>query len=95
MRAISERHSRVDKEQLRTWLAPSAESTGFAMALLRDLYTDDADVRAWLGRGRSEFQGLTAAQLLRAGRADEVEALLVRQWNAPPARDAPGSAAPY
>jgi len=82
MRTISEGHSRIGKEQLRAWLAPSAESTGFALALLRDLYTDDADIREWLGKGRSEFHGLTAAELLRAGRADEVEALLVRQWNA-------------
>jgi hypothetical protein len=81
MLGLSELEQRVTKEQLQSWLAPTADSS-FAVAVLEDLFIDDADVRAWLNRGRIEFRGQSAAALLRAGRADEVDALLVRQWNA-------------
>jgi hypothetical protein len=73
----------VGKDELRAWLSPSASlgSAAFALALLRDLYRDDADVRAWLAEARSDFHGQTAAELLRTGRAHQVETLLVRLWN--------------
>jgi hypothetical protein len=81
MLGLSELEQRVTKEQLRSWLAPR-DTSSFALAVLEDLFADDADVRAWLNRSRIEFRGLSAAALLREGRTDEVEALLVRQWNA-------------
>lgn len=80
MRVSSQRKPQVDKQELKSWLAPSTASS-FAIAVLEDLFSDDADVRAWLDQSRNEFGGLTASELLHAGRADEVEALLVRLWN--------------
>ena len=62
-------------------LATSRKAMVFALALLKDVYAEDADVELWLTRQRSEFGGLTAVDLFRSGRAEEVEALLVRLWN--------------
>lgn len=59
----------------------SRNAMAFAVAMLRDVYANDADARYWLSRYRREFGGLTAADLLRCGRAQEVESLLVRLWN--------------
>ena len=82
MRRLSSRSGLIGREELRAWLAPdSGEGSTFVVALLRDLYPKDADVGVWLSTRRPEFQGLSAADLLRTARADEVETLLVRVWN--------------
>jgi hypothetical protein len=65
-----------------TVAAPLARSIRFVLAVLRDVYPDEATVWRWLCRPRREFGGACAADLLRTGRAAEVEALVVQEWNA-------------
>ena len=55
----------------------------FTLAVLRDVFTDDEDVRSWLRTPREELGGRSALELLRAGRLRAVEDLAVREWHRP------------
>jgi hypothetical protein len=78
----------TSEPELKAVLGDAAESIpdiarhrlDFAIEMLRDIFTDDAEIRAWL---REPIPDLGAApiELLRAGRVRDVEAALVRQWN--------------
>jgi hypothetical protein len=68
--------------------AAAVRSIGFVLAVLRDIYADDAAVWRWLRRRRPDLAYASAADLLLAGNAARVEALVTYQWNA-----AQGSAA--
>jgi hypothetical protein len=59
-----------------------ARSIGFVLAVLRDIYADDAAVWRWLWRPRSDLGYARAADLLLAGDAARIEALVTYQWNA-------------
>lgn len=59
-----------------------ARSIGFVLAVLRDMYTDDAAVWRWLWRPRSELGYARAADLLLVGDGARIEALVTYQWNA-------------
>jgi hypothetical protein len=59
-----------------------ARSIGFVLAVLRDIYVDDTAVWRWLWRPRSDLGYARAADLLLAGDAGRVEALVTYQWNA-------------
>jgi hypothetical protein len=59
-----------------------ARSIGFVLAVLRDIYADDAAVWRWLWRPRSDLGYARAADLLLAGDAARVESLVTYQWNA-------------
>jgi hypothetical protein len=61
---------------------PIARSIGFVLAVLRDIYADDAAVWRWLWRPRSELGYARAADLLLAGDGARIEALVTYQWNA-------------
>ena len=64
-------------------LSPQAiRSIGFVLAVLRDLYADDAAVWRWLRRPRRDLGYASAADLLLAGDAARVETLATYQWNA-------------
>ncbi len=63
-------------------LPPGAvRSIGFVLAVLRDLYGDDAAVWRWLRRPRPDLGYARAADLLLAGDAARIEALVTYQWN--------------
>ena len=57
-------------------------SIAFVLAVLRDLYTDDAAVWRWLWRPRPDLGYARAADLLLAGDGARVETLATYQWNA-------------
>ena len=59
-----------------------ARSIGFVLAVLRDIYADDAAVWRWLWRPRSELGYARAADLLLAGDGARIESLVTYQWNA-------------
>ena len=64
-------------------LSPQAiRSIGFVLAVLRDIYVDDAAVWRWLWRPRAELGFARAADLLLAGDAGRIETLVTFQWNA-------------
>jgi uncharacterized protein (DUF2384 family) len=69
----------LGRQELDVWLD---EPDDFVLAVLRDIYDSDAEARLWLNTPRWTLGGLSAAELLSAGRAAEVEALLIEQWNA-------------
>jgi hypothetical protein len=56
----------------------------FALAVLRDVFATDADVRDWLTRPSALLDGRSPADLLSAGRIDELADLAVGAWNQPP-----------
>jgi hypothetical protein len=63
-------------------LSPQAiRSIGFVLAVLRDMYPDDAAVWRWLWRPRPDLGYSRAADLLLAGDATRVETLVTYQWN--------------
>jgi hypothetical protein len=66
-----------------------ARSIGYVLAVLRDIYADDASVWRWIWRPRSEFGYARAADLLLAGEGARIEALATYQWNAAQAAGAP------
>jgi len=68
-------------------LRVAARLTGacFTIAVLRDVFADDRDVRRWLRRPWAELEGRCAMDLLRAGQVDVVEDLAVREWHRPSA----------
>ena len=55
----------------------------FALAVLRDVFPNDDDVRAWLTAPASELNGVTPADLLSIGRIREFVDLAVTEWNRP------------
>src|SRR5918999_535999 len=59
-----------------------ARSIGFVLAVLRDIYADDAAVWRWLWRPRPDIGYARAADLLLAGDGARIEALVTYQWNA-------------
>lgn len=84
MTATIGRSSWVGKGQLESWLvgttgAVSAEE--FVLAVLRDIYTTEAELSHWLAKPRQELHGRRARDLLRTHRSNEVELLAVREWN--------------
>ena len=52
----------------------------FALAVLRDTFATDDDVRRWLGAPRPELGGSRASDLLLGGRTRPVEDLAVDAW---------------
>ena len=71
-----------DTTLLRT--ADRLRAVRFTLAVLRDVFTDDRDVRSWLRTPHAEFGGRSALELLFAGRMRAVEDLAVREWHRPP-----------
>jgi hypothetical protein len=65
----------ADAEELRT--------LRFALAVLRDVFATDADVRAWLVAPSAALAGQPPADLLADGRIHELAELAVREWNHP------------
>ena len=55
----------------------------FTLALLRDVFPEDAVVRRWLRTPRAELGGRSGIDLLRAGATDPVEELALREWHHP------------
>src|SRR5687768_673492 len=55
----------------------------FTLAVLRDVYPDDCDIRLWLLAPRGELGEKCALDLLREGRTDRLEELAVREWHQP------------
>lgn len=69
----------LGRQELDVWLG---EPDDFVLAVLRDIYEDDAEVKRWLNTPHSELGGRSAVDLLSTGRAGEVESMLVDHWNA-------------
>ena len=55
----------------------------FTIAVLRDVFADDAHVRHWLREQRRELGGRSCLELLRAGQTRAVEELAMLEWHAP------------
>lgn len=53
----------------------------FILAVLRDVFADDIDVRCWVRAHRDELAGARPLDLLLAGRTAPVEDLAVRAWH--------------
>ena len=68
----------LGRAELDVWLG---EPDDFVLAVLRDIYEREAEVRRWLNTPFSRFGGFSAVELLSSGRHAEVEAALVEQWN--------------
>lgn len=69
---------RLGRQELDVWLG---EPEDFVLAVLRDLFESDAEVRRWLNTPQSQLGGVAAVDMLSAGRSAEVESLLIEQWN--------------
>jgi hypothetical protein len=69
----------LGRQELDVWLG---EPDDFVLAVLRDIYPNEADVRRWLNTPHNELGGTTAVDLLSTGRVREVESILVEHWNA-------------
>ena len=61
----------------------------FAVAVLRDVFARDEDVRRWLLAPSAVVDGLTPADLLSSGCVREFTDLAVAEWNRPRAVHAP------
>ena len=68
----------LGRQELDVWLG---EPDDFILAVLRDMYTDEADVKRWLNTPHNELGGRSAVELLSSGQVDEVESILVEWWN--------------
>jgi hypothetical protein len=63
-------------------LRPSQEqSLRFVLAVLRDIYPDDATVWRWLCEPHGDLGDAPPADLIRADRAAPLESLVVAKWN--------------
>jgi hypothetical protein len=63
--------------------APTTRRTiRFVLAVLRDIYAEEAAVWRWLYRPRSDLADLRAIDLLRGNRTAQLESLVVSEWNA-------------
>ena len=61
---------------------PSQEqSIRFVLAVLRDIYEDDATVWRWLSEPHCDLGDAPPADLIRADRAAPLEMLVVAKWN--------------
>jgi hypothetical protein len=69
----------LEREDLDVWLG---EPDDFILAVLRDIYADEADVKRWLNTPHNELGGRTAVDLLSTGHVNKVESILVEHWNA-------------
>jgi hypothetical protein len=69
----------LGRQELDVWLG---EPDDFVLAVLRDMYADESDVRRWLNTPHNELGGRSAVELLSVGRHADVECLLVEHWNA-------------
>lgn len=69
----------LGRQELDVWLG---EPDDFVLAVLRDIYEQEVDVKRWLNTPHNELGGRSAVDLLSAGRIAEVESVLVQQWNA-------------
>ena len=69
----------LGRQELDVWLG---EPDDFVLAVLRDIYDQEFEVKRWLNTPLPEFAGQSPVDLLSAGRGDEVEAILVDWWNA-------------
>jgi hypothetical protein len=61
--------------------ASRVRSLRLTLAVLRDAFADDADIRRWLETPLDEIDGCSPAHALRCGRCELVETLAVRTWN--------------
>jgi len=68
----------LGRAELDVWLG---EPDDFVLAVLRDIYEQEEDVLLWLNTPHIELGGVSAVDLLSAGRISEVETILVDQWN--------------
>ena len=68
----------LGRQELDVWLG---EPDDFILAVLRDIYSDEVDVKRWLNTPHNELGGRSAVDLLSVGRLADVESLLVEQWN--------------
>jgi hypothetical protein len=64
-------------------VARRLDGVRFTVAVLRDAFGDDGEVRRWLLRPRGELGGLCGMDLLWAGQPAAVEELAVREWHRP------------
>ena len=69
----------LGRQELDVWLG---EPDDFVLAVLRDIYDQEGDIKRWLNTPHNELGGRSAVDLLSAGRIAEVESVLVQQWNA-------------
>jgi hypothetical protein len=56
-------------------------SLRFTLAVLRDAFADDGEMRRWLDTPRLELGGCSPTHALLAGRCESVETLAVQAWN--------------
>lgn len=68
----------LGRQDLDVWLG---EPEDFVLAVLRDIYENDAEVRLWLHTPRPQLGGQSPTELLSRGRTAEVESILVEEWN--------------
>ena len=69
----------LGRQELDVWLG---EPDDFVLAVLRDIYDQEVDIKRWLNTPHTELGGRSAVDLLSAGRITEVESVLVQHWNA-------------
>ena len=62
-------------------VASRVSSLRFTLAVLRDAFADDGEMRHWLDTPRPELDGSSATRALLAGRCELVETLAVQAWN--------------
>lgn len=72
----------ADTTLLRT--APRVRALRFILAVLHDAFADDDDMERWLAEPNADCDGAAPREMLRAGRTDIVEALVVKTWNDAP-----------
>lgn len=68
----------LGKQELDVWLG---EPDDFVLAVLRDIYDDEADVKRWLNTPHTQLGGVSAVDLMSSGRVNEVESALIAYWN--------------
>ena len=68
----------LGRQELDVWLG---EPDDFVLAVLRDIFASESDVRRWLNTPHNELGGRSAVDLISAGRIEEVESVLVEHWN--------------
>ena len=69
----------LGRQELDVWLG---EPEDFVLAVLRDIYANETEVKRWLNTPHNQLGGSTAVDLLSTGRLREVESILVEHWNA-------------
>jgi len=69
----------LGRQELDVWLG---EPDDFILAVLRDIYDHEADVKRWLNVPHTQLGGRSAVDLISAGRVAEVESAVIEYWNA-------------